>query len=101
MALGNTGRTKITAGVQHRKAFKHGHVSGLWIDSEDLPMTGDMPKVLADEFKEDLENHGKLYAVFSYRTPIAWWDGTAWHIPAVTYSITTLNHQNVVRMATK
>jgi hypothetical protein len=41
------------------------------------------------------------YAVYSYRTPIAWHDGVAdeWCIPNANYSPTTSRHQNKMRAA--
>lgn len=40
------------------------------------------------------------YVVYSYSTPIAWWDATTgWVIPDVKYSPTTSRHQSNVRLA--
>lgn len=40
-----------------------------------------------------------LYVVFSYRTPIAWYDSAeGWIVPDVRYSATTSRHLTAVRM---
>ena len=41
---------------------------------------------------------GEVYVVYSYDTPIAWWDPVAWRwtVPEHVYSHTTTIHQNMV-----
>ena len=40
------------------------------------------------------------YAVWSYATPIAWWNATdGWSIPVVKYSQSTSVHQSTVSLA--
>jgi hypothetical protein len=41
---------------------------------------------------------GDFYVVMSYNTPIAWYANGEWTIPDVKYSVTTSNHQGLVRM---
>lgn len=54
------------------------------------------PKLAADLIAADAD-----YIVYSYATPIAWHGKDGWTIPDTKYSVTTSNHQNIVRMATR
>lgn len=58
---------------------------------------GDLPEPYRTTFREG----NPCYAVFSYETPIAWYDADTcqWTIPDVNYSVTTTKHQHTVRMA--
>lgn len=58
---------------------------------------GRLPQQWRDRFPSRVS---ECYVVYSYRTPIAWWDATTgWVIPDVKYSPTTSRHQSIVRLA--
>ena len=60
------------------------------------PRLGWMP-----EWANDLIGVGQVYVVFSYATPVGWFDyrrGT-WVMPRVRYSATTSRHQGLLRRA--
>lgn len=57
---------------------------------------GSMPSVWQPVY----DNAKVIYTVFSYHTPIAWLDSDGnWTVPAVTYSMTTSQHQSKLRAA--
>lgn len=58
--------------------------------------TGQMPKVWARHFADRVRSAHITQVIFSYSTPIAWFDREhGWIIPAVTYSATTSSkHQS-------
>lgn len=60
--------------------------------------TGRLPSWWARRYEADNRNHGIVYTVRSYATPIAWVraDGQT-VIPSVGYSVTTTRHQNLCR----
>jgi len=88
MATGRTVRSAITKGVAELKSFKHGNVSGRWGYGPRgiLPGSFDLPGEAA-------------YVVYSYDTPIAWFDAGEWTVPDVVYSRSTSRHQHTVRTA--
>lgn len=96
MAIRGPGKRTISRGMKNRENFRHGNVSGKWFDKlSDVP-TGKLP---IDTTSDD--HRGEVFVIFSYRTPIAWTfahAGTEWTIPDVRYTVTTTNHQNVVRV---
>lgn len=93
MGLQRKTREKITDLVLKRAIFKIGNISG-----SKYPMfkyqTGQLPKNLIDKMKAA----NPAYAVYSYKTPIAWTTTTGWYIPDITYSVTTSHHQGVIRV---
>jgi hypothetical protein len=47
-----------------------------------------------------MKQHGAVYLIRSYNTPIAWLDARGeWTIPDVKYSVTTSRHQGKIRTA--
>lgn len=57
--------------------------------------TGNLPKRLTNII---LERRGSIsQIVYSYATPIAWFDSGVWVIPSVHYSTTTSKHQGHLR----
>jgi hypothetical protein len=40
-----------------------------------------------------------VYVVWSYDTPIAWFDEEGWYVVAQKFSVTTSKHQNLIRRA--
>ncbi|WP_433574078.1 hypothetical protein [Nocardia brasiliensis] len=45
------------------------------------------------------DSDGRMYAVWSYSTPIAWWTHrTGWHIPAEDHTPTTRKHKTRLRL---
>lgn len=81
--------------LNQREAFQAGgNVSG-HPKLASNPHTGQLPQI----FRESFVNSD--YAVWSYRTPIAWYSplADAWIIPNVKYSPTTTSHQNKIKVA--
>ena len=57
--------------------------------------------VLPQEYREQFEiacAAEDFYAVYSYRTPIAWYANGIWFAPPVRYSVTTSRHQGRLYM---
>lgn len=70
-------------------------------DRAELPGKGKMPESDWNTLKRVHDQYGIDYVVYSYRTVIAYRDTHGeWHIPEVTYSRTTTQHQNRIRVAT-
>jgi hypothetical protein len=81
--------------IQSRRAFKAGN---LWAETYSLGpgrLTGEPCRGATSRDANEID-----YVVYSYGTPIAWHieDGE-WIIPDDKYSVTTSNHQGVVRRA--
>ena len=98
MALKGKGKRAIQAAVDHRTEFNHGTLSARRIEH----MTyGHMVPELGRSLAVEIAVNGSAFVIFSYRTPIAWWtsEGDGWVVPDARYSVTTTNHQNVVRVA--
>lgn len=97
MALQRSGATKVQSGVDNLRPFNIGNLSGSWSNS---PNMGQLPKEYVDMLKA-LAQTDDVYVIYSYRTPIAWRarNSKTWTIPNVKYSVTTTNHQNVVKVA--
>lgn len=104
MALKGAGMRAISRNMTNRENFRHGNVSGKWYDSwDDVPL-GRLPMDVSALYGTKTA----VYVVFSYGTPIAWrFVGTppnepgtdnGWRIPDIRYSVTTTNHQGVVRV---
>jgi hypothetical protein len=64
--------------------------------SHDISL-GKLPEEWAIILRDDVV----LYVIYSFKTPIAWYDErkSQWIVPAVRYSVTTSKHQNKVRTA--
>lgn len=113
MALRGAGKRAISAGISGRFSgapalleFKQGNVSGRRVSAY-AASYGRLPEPWRTKLRQDNDGHG-LYVVYSYATPIAWrrldldasdvaTEAEAWTIPDVHYSVTTTQHQNVVR----
>jgi hypothetical protein len=63
--------------------------------------TGRLPGDWARNFTARRNAGTIFYVVYSYRTPIAWYDDeiNEWIIPDESYSSTTSRHQSSIRMA--
>lgn len=98
MALKGKGKRAVQAAVDSFKPFNHGSLSARWIEH----MTyGHLVPQYGRSLATEIAVNGRAFVIFSYRTPIAWWssEGEAWVSPHARYSVTTTNHQNVVRTA--
>lgn len=58
---------------------------------------------LPAEYAEEIKSGHVVYIVFSYRTPIMWFDSETgkWRFPRVTYSRTTSQHQSTAEYTIK
>jgi hypothetical protein len=88
MALHRVGHERIMRGIGAQVDFRHGNVRGEWCYAQRGQMPASVPLP-----------SGWHYVVYSYATPIAWFDGATWEVPCVRYSATTSNHQAAVRQA--
>lgn len=87
------GLANTIAAIQNRQPFDAGNLTG----STTLSTTGKLPMAYVGEILRTRDEDKLEYVVYSYRTPIAWYGRDKWTIPAVRYSVTTSNHQGVVR----
>lgn len=58
---------------------------------------------LPEEYAEEIRSGHVIYIVFSYQTPIMWFDSETgkWRFPRVTYSRTTSQHQSIAEYTIK
>jgi len=95
MALyGRTTLKTMQAGIDHFKAFDIGNVRGTQCKPYQY---GRLPSFLVDQLKAT----NVVYTIYSYQTPIAWYNGTEWVIPDVKYSSSTSGHQSKIRLMTR
>jgi len=93
MALRKQSKRTIQHGLDNKTKFNIGNVRGAW---EQYPTFGRLP----EQWRKELTGlESAYYFVYSYKTPIAWWNGKDWFIPYVKYSTTTSHHQNIVTVA--
>lgn len=100
MALKAYGKRAIQAFVDEGKEFTHETIKGAKFARWDEVPLGR----LADHWPPNYDEVWRakpVSVIFSYKTPIAWrFDGEKdWTVPEIHYSVTTTNHQNVVRVA--
>lgn len=82
--------------IQNRRAFDAGNLSA----STGISTTGSLRGDNLEALLSAVDRHALTYVVYSYQTPIAWHtDDLGWTIPDTKYSVTTSNHQGVVRRA--
>lgn len=98
MALRQAGRTAIANAIRTLEPFRHGNLSGGAPGS--LYDTGRLPS--GSGYGTAVARGHVLYVIRSYGTPIAWLEWRSgnrriWVMPDIKYSVTTTNHQNVVR----
>lgn len=103
MALKQHGKTSIQRFVDNGTEFTTSSLRGARYES-----WYDVPKGRLSNHP-DVANYNDFWTkrpvnvLFSYKTPIAWkFDGDGdrdWSVPEIHYSATTLNHQNVARVA--
>ena len=76
----------------HGKTFH-----GSWVESGVFLGIGQLPREFAEVLLDTIKNE-KLYIVYSYRTPIAWFsENSGWTIPDHSYSQTTSRHLSAVK----
>lgn len=100
MAFQQHNRIKVGKAIHERKPFVHASMSGKWMSSYDFTWNsyGKLPQEDVSILRELLKDRD-LYIVYSYRTPIAYaWDRTM-HVFDNTYSVTTNQHQSIVKLA--
>lgn len=100
MALRGAAKRVIQKAADEREPFKQGNLSAKWFDSVNAVPTGRLSSGWADYFRPSVRDERPVFVIFSYGTPIAWaYDNEEFIVPDVRYSVTTTNHQNVVRTA--
>lgn len=103
MALKAKGKRAIQAAVDTRRSFRHETLSARWVNDVHLCEWGQLPAAHMKALAEEIDACGSVFVIFSYDTPIAWKACRPiireWCVPDVKYSVTTTNHQNVVRTA--
>lgn len=88
-----------SATIVTRQAFAASNLRGgqPWAG---LSHAGRLPSELAWGFSRGVADFTITYAVYSYGTPIAWYDNErGWIMPSERYSVTTSKHQSIVRDA--
>src|SRR5690625_697921 len=81
--------------IERREEFET-HTGSLWGAYAGGLRTGYLPAEWRERLREAQDRAGDgLYVVYSYSTPIAWWDGEQWTQPDVKYSATTSRHQGL------
>lgn len=100
MALGSLARQLIQSAADYRRPFKQGNVRAAWYESWDDVPKGELPD--DTYFGPHHIGRGRVFAIFSYGTPIAWaFENQArWVTPDIRYSQSTTNHQGTVNVAT-
>ena len=95
-----TNRDAITW-IATRQDFQTGNRTlwGAWLPNYYLPIYSRLPGEDADALRATFENAGPrgVYVVFSYATPIGWFDGETWYVSPTKYSVTTSRHQGILR----
>lgn len=88
------GRDDTPQEILSRQPFNAGNVSGMAFAGS----PGDMPEPWRSEYRE---TRTTAYTVYSYATPIAWYDSerAEWVVPDIRYSASTSQHQSLVRYA--
>jgi len=103
MALKSKGKRAIQAAVDSFTPFRHETLRGEWVRDVHLCQWGILPAKLLAVLADEIEAKGSVFVIFSYSTPIAWRAAQPlireWFVPDVKYSVTTSNHQSVVRVA--
>lgn len=103
MALKAKGKRALQAAVDDRTEFRHETLRGEWVGTTRFAEWGQLSRSWRDALAREIERDGQCFVIFSYDTPIAWHVCRpiicGWCVPDVTYSVTTTNHQNVVRTA--
>lgn len=102
--MGQKNRNLVFDNVRRARPFRIASVSGremVGIAPDNRP-AGDLPEGLRKVFQSPNEN--VVYAVYSFETPIAWLVhhediDPEWIMPNEIYSVTTRNHQSIVRRA--
>lgn len=96
MGLRSNTKAIIADGMEHRKPFSRGNVTGRTV-GQYFGSFGRLPQEHRDAMRELLQ-HGQLYVVFSYQTPIAYGaEGKDYIVPDVSYSPSTTQQQSAVR----
>ncbi len=95
MAL-RSGRVKVQSAIIARSDFRQASMRGEHHSSGDMANFGRLPEEHRTALKAIT---GPVFVVYSYGTPIGWHSDAGWTIPRVSYSVTTLNHQTVMRSA--
>jgi len=91
-----TNQRDAQALIRSRETFRASALSG--VREAFLSSAGYLSGAERERFYND--RNGIVYAVLSYRTPIAWLTTSGeWYIVAQRFSVTTSRHQSVVRAA--
>jgi hypothetical protein len=103
MALKGKGKRAVQAAIDSFAPFRHETLRGEWVQDREFIRWGQLPAVYMAMLSDEIAVNGRAFVIFSYSTPIAWRTAQPmireWFVPDVRYSVTTTNHQNVVRTA--
>lgn len=98
MGLQQRTRDIIDNSVQNRTEFHRGNVSGKWSKKGEHLYMGWLPLFWRNILKKDIQDND-VYVLYSYQTPMAWYNGDIWVIPDEKYSVSTTTHQGAFRTA--
>lgn len=90
------------AAISNRRRFRNSNKSfSGGYQLEERALYGQLPRAWQDCFRRNVAEG--TYVVYSYRTPIAWWNNSLdeWVIPDVHYSQTTKRQQSLTRGAVR
>lgn len=100
MALNQQNRAEAVSLMRRTVDFERSGISGRMSQQDSQPRKGDLPHDVYKKLIADIREHGNVYIVFSYTTPIAWVNpGGLVILPEIRYSTTTSRHQKMVREA--
>jgi hypothetical protein len=89
----------FASAIRGRESFRNstGSLTGVPVEGGMGLSFGKLPEVWRERL--DRARDSCSYIVFSYRTPIAWLSNGAWVVPTARYSVTTSQHQGLIRAA--
>jgi len=87
-------RNGAAEAIAAKEAFQGNNFSG-----SPVTYTPSQTGRLNEENAKKLSSDNPNYIVHSYGTPIAWHGDNGWVVPEQKHSVTTSNHQNIVRRA--
>lgn len=105
MAIHGKTRAKALAAIPNGEEFTAGaRTFGVHnfrgVESPQLPGAGSLNEVERTTLHADYLVSGIDYVIWSYQTPIAWHLPTGeWHVVDQKFSVSTSNHQSLVRFA--
>lgn len=99
--MGLQRRTKdiIDTAVENLTDFTRGNVKGEHVQKGHSQSSWDrLPSFWVNVLNSDIADKD-VYVLFSYQTPMAWFNGDSWVFPPESYTQSTTGHQHAFRVA--